>query len=136
MPITPAGGVDLSAGVQFQEQPSLTWWVDPETNRVQGTADGHRATAQAVEIMLNVERFRWQIYGPYFGMTWDNLIGQDPGYVASELQRRIKDALSVDRRVLGIRDFTYTVQARTLTASLTVQTVYGAFSQTVEVQAS
>lgn len=134
MAATPTGGADLSAGVVLQEQPSLTFWADPETNRIQGTADGLKATAQAVEIMLNVERFYWQIYGPHFGVSWKNLLGQDPGYAASELQRRIKDALSIDRRVLGIQDFTYTVDGHTLTASLTVRTVYGNFSQTVEVR--
>ena len=134
MAATPTGGVDLSAGVRFQEQPDLTFWADPDTDRIQGMADGLKAVAQAVEIMLSVERFRWQIYGPYFGVSWEHLLGQDPGYVASELQRRIRDALSIDRRVLGIDNFSYTVSGRTLTAELTVRTVYGAIRKTLEVQ--
>ena len=56
------------------------------------------------------ERFRWQIYSPYSGMQWDGLIGQDPGYVASELQRRITEALKMDDRVRGIPSFTYAVE--------------------------
>lgn len=134
MNTTPIGGTDLSAGVRFQEQPSLTWYADPETHRLQGLTDGLQAAAQAVEVMLSVERFRWQIYGPHFGVSWAGLIGQDPGYVASELQRRIRDALSVDRRVLGIQDFSYSAQGDTLTARFTVQTVYGDLRQTVEVR--
>lgn len=134
MAATPTGGADLSAGVRFQEQPDLTFWADPETNRIQGMADGLKAAAQAVEVMLSVERFRWQIYGPYFGVSWDGLIGQDPGYVASELQRRIRDALSIDRRVQGIEDFSYTVSGRAMTAQFTVRTVYGDIRKTLEVQ--
>lgn len=134
MAVTPTGGVDLSAGVVFQEQPSLTFWADPETHRIQGTADGLKAVAQSVETALNVERFQWQIYSPYFGVTWKGLVGNDPGYVASELQRRIRDALSVDRRVLGIQDFSYTADDGALTALFTVQTVFGDFRQTVEVR--
>lgn len=134
MSTTPTGGADLSRGVVFQEQPDLTFWADPDADRIQGTADGLKAAAQAVEVMLSVERFRWQIYSPYFGVSWDGLLGQDPGYTASELQRRIRDALSVDRRVLGIDDFSYTVSGRTMTAELTVRTVFGSIRKTLEVQ--
>ena len=86
-----------------------------------------------MEIILNVERFRWQIYRPYSGMQWNGLIGQDPGYVAAELQRRIQDALRMDDRVQGISDFSYTVSGNVLTASLTVNTVYGEVESSVEV---
>lgn len=132
MAALPVGGV-LSQGVQVQEQPSLTWYINKETGRIQGECDGLEAVRQAVEIILHVERFRWQIYSPYSGMQWEGLIGQDPGYVASELQRRIRDALSVDSRVRGISNFSYTVEGETLRASLTVNTVYGDTQTTVEV---
>ena len=73
-----ANPTDLQAGVTFEQQPSLTWYVDPHTRRIRGTADGLQAVTQAVEIMLTTERFYWQIYGPDFGMQWQDLIGQDP----------------------------------------------------------
>ena len=126
-------GMDLSAGVTFVSQPSRTWYINKEANRIQGECDGWQSVRQAVEIILNVERFRWQIYSPYSGMQWDGLIGQDPGYVASELQRRITDALLMDDRVRGISDFSYTVEGDALRASLTVNTVYGDTQTSVEV---
>ena len=129
----PTGGLDLSHGAVVEEQPSLTWAINKETQRIQGECDGLAAIRQAVEIILNVERFRWQIYSPYSGMQWEGLIGQDPGYVASELQRRIRDALSVDSRVTGLSGFSYSVSGNALTASLTVNTVYGDTQTTVEV---
>ena len=95
--------------------------------------DGWAAVQQAVQIILNVERFRWQIYSPNTGMQWDGLIGQDPGYVASEIQRRMLDALSVDDRVRGISDFEYSITGNAMTCSLTVNTVYGDIPTTVEV---
>ena len=101
MPTLPTSTIDLSAGVSFVSQPSRTWYINKETNRIQGECDGWYSVRQAVEVILNVERFRWQIYSPYSGMQWDGLIGQDPGYVASELQRRITDALKMDDRVRG-----------------------------------
>ena len=122
--------------VQFESQPTLTWYINKEKNRIEGTAEGLAAVRQAVEIILNVERFRWQIYRPYSGMEWDGLIGRDPGYVASELQRRIREALMMDDRVRGISGFSYSVDGDILTASLTVNTVYGDTQTTVEVEFS
>ena len=133
MPTLPTASIDLSAGVSFVSQPSRTWYINKEINRIQGECDGWQSVRQAVEVILNVERFRWQIYSPYSGMQWDGLIGQDPGYVASELQRRITDALLMDDRVRGISDFSYTVEGNTLRASLTVNTVYGDTQTSVEV---
>ena len=132
MAILPTGGT-IQSGVQFQQQPDRTWYINKETQRIQGDCDGWQAVRQAVEIILNVERFRWQIYRPYSGMQWEGLIGQDPGYVAAELQRRIREALTMDDRVRGISDFTYTMEGDRLTASLTVNTVYGDYETSVEV---
>ena len=130
MAVLPTGNLP---DVTFQQQPDLTWGIDKTTNRIRGTVTGWEAVRQAVEIILNVERFRWQIYRPYSGMQWNGLIGQDPGYVAAELQRRIQDALRMDDRVQGISNFSYTVSGDMLTASLTVNTVYGEAESSVEV---
>ena len=138
MPVLPdSGSVSLLPdGVQIVQQPSLTWGIDKGTNRIQWEIDGYQAVKQAVEIILNVERFRWQIYLPSSGMQWDGLIGQDPGYVASEVQRRILDALLMDDRVRGISNFEYTMSGEDFSASLTVNTVYGTVPATVEVKLS
>lgn len=119
--------------VRMRQQPDLTWGIDKRTNRIQGRISGLDAVRQAVEILLNTERFRWQIYQPYSGMQWEGLVGQDPGYVASELQRRIREALTMDDRVRGISGFSYSVTGDSLTASLTVNTVYGDTQLDVEV---
>ena len=135
MPTLPTSG-SLANGVAFEQQPDETWAIDKKTNRIVGTATGLEAVRQAVEIILNVERFRWQIYRSYSGMQWEGLIGQDPGYVASELQRRITEALAMDDRVRGISDFQYSVNGDSLTASMTVNTVYGDTQADVEVTLS
>ena len=133
MAILPTSSINITGGVNFQNQPSLSWYINKETNRIEGTVDGQAAVRQAVEIILNVERFRWQIYRPYSGMEWDGLIGQDPGYVGAELQRRVIDALTVDDRVTGISDYDYTVDGSSLSAVFTVNTVYGSIAESVEV---
>lgn len=132
MPTLPQGG-SLPPIVSVESLPSLTWYINKDTNRIQGTVDNYDAVVQAVQVILNVERFRWQIYSPYSGMQWRGLIGEDPGYVAAELQRRIRDALMMDDRVTGIKDFKYSIADDVLTASLTVTTVYGDVQTTTEV---
>lgn len=133
MAVLPTSSINITGGVNFQTQPSLSWYINKETNRIEGTVDGPAAVRQAVEIILNVERFRWQIYRPYSGMEWDGLIGQDPGYVGAELQRRVIDALTVDDRVTGISDYDYTVDGASLSAVFTVNTVYGSIAESLEV---
>lgn len=132
MPTLPQGGT-LPPTVEVTSQPSRTWYINKETNRIQGECDNWQAVRQAVEVILNVQRFKWQIYTPYSGMDWRNLIGEDAGYVASELQRRIRDALMMDGRVLGVSDYSYTIDGDALHVSLTVNTVYGDVAQTMEV---
>lgn len=125
-------GNALSSGVQIQRIPSMTWGI--QNGRIRGTVDGLEAVRQAVEIILNTERFRWQIYKPYSGVQLHTLIGQEPGYVAVELQRRIGEALSMDDRIHGISDFSHTIHEDSLTASMLVNTVYGSTPVTVEVK--
>ena len=133
MAVLPTSSINITGGVNFQNQPSLSWYINKETNRIEGTVDGQAAVRQAVEIILHVERFRWQIYKPYSGMEWEGLIGQDPGYVGAELQRRLVDALTIDDRVTGISNYEYTVDGNSLHATFTVDTVYGSFDESQEV---
>lgn len=125
MGILPSGGIDLSGSVQVRTQPSRTWYIDQETGRIGGTADGLQAMRQAVEIILRTERFRWQIYQPSSGVQLQELVGMDSGYAAVELCRRCAEALKMDDRVLGVEDYEYTLTGRVLSARFTVKTIYG-----------
>lgn len=133
MATLPQADIDLSQGVVFQDQPSLTWIADPVTRRLRGRGDNYEAVRQAVEVIVNVERFRWQIYSPNFGIELDGLLGNDPGFVASELRRRLTDAFLPDNRILGISDFSYTFQDTVLTAAVTADTVFGPVRTAMEV---
>lgn len=133
MAVLPTGADTLVSGVTFEREPSLTWCIDQTAGRIKGTVDGLEAVRQAAEIILNTERFRWQIYQPYSGVELTALIGQDPGYVAAELQRRVREALAMDDRITGVSGFSYTINGDALRASMTVNSVYGDTELTVEV---
>ena len=133
MAILPEGSVNLSQGVTIQNWPTRTYYVNPDTKHITGMADGIMAMRQAVEIIVNVERFFWQIYGPNFGMQWNGLIGRNHDYAAVEAQRRLRDAFSVDERIIDMRDYAYKSEGDKLNISFTVGTVYGDIEQNLEV---
>ena len=133
MAVLPVSNFDIEKCVSFENQPSLSWYINKETGRIEGTVDGLASLKQAAEIILNVERYRWQIYRHYSGMEWEGLIGQDPGYVGAELQRRLIDALTVDDRITGISDYRYEVDGHKLRARFGVDTVYGRYEAEQEV---
>ena len=125
MATLPEGNGVISAGVEYRQLPSLTWSINKETNRIEGYADRLTAVAQAAEIIINTERFEWQIYRAFSGVRLDDLLGPESDFVAAELQRRIREALSMDNRISGISDYAVTVDGDTMTVSFRVLTVYG-----------
>lgn len=136
MSTLPQGNTILSNGVIFEDQPTNTFYIDPVSKRVRGMDAGKNAMRQAVEIALSVERFKWGIYSANFGVDFSGIIGYETGYAAAVLEQRIKDALSIDNRVLGVKDFSYSASGGTLTATVIIQTVYGDISQNIEVMAN
>lgn len=131
MAVLPNDPFGLSDAASITSEPGLTWFLDGE--RINGTVDGYAAVKQAAEIILNTDRFRWQIYTPMSGVEYDGLIGLDVGYVAAELQRRIRDALVMDDRIRGIYNFTFTQNEDKLDVHFTVNTVYGQLEEEMEV---
>ena len=79
MPTLPTSTIDLSAGVSFVSQPPGRGISTRKPTASRGSATAGRSVRQAVEVILNVERFRWQIYSPYSGMQWDGSSGRTRG---------------------------------------------------------
>ena len=121
--------VGFATEIEYVSQPSLTWLINRQTMRVQTQTDGLEAVRQAVEIYLNTERFRWQIYTSRIGTELDTLIGDDAAYVESEIPRMVTDALMIDDRVLSVQDFEFNVKADSMTVKFVVVTVYGSITE-------
>jgi len=119
-------GVGLDTSLTYVDRPTNTFIIDWESKRIIGMDSGLAAMRQAVDIVLNTERFRWQIYSPNFGIELEELIGEEYDYVTSEIARRVEDAFSTDSRVLSVGDFIYTDQGHsTLKCSSKVNTIFG-----------
>ena len=123
--------IGFDTDITIASQPSKTWIIDKTQNQVSGMDNGLESVRQAVEIALNVERFRWQIYNTDFGSELEGLIGEDEAYITSELPRIVTDALSVDSRVISIDNWNFTRNGTTMTVSFSVHTVFGDFLQEV-----
>ena len=131
MSILPTSAAAADYAAQITEYPSDTWII--ADNTIIGMGTGREAMHQAVDAVLNVERFRYQIYTPNFGAELNNLIGKEPEYVESMLKRRISDALLVDKRILSVHDFSCEQTGIGIIAcSFHVRTVFGTLRKEVE----
>ena len=126
-------GVGLDVSLKHTEQPTNTFLIDWSSGQISGMDEGLKAMRQAVEIVLQNERFRWQIYDSNFGTELEDLIGEEYDYIGSELPRRIEEAFSMDSRILSIENFQFVEQGSgKVTVSFDVVTVYGTLSEEVE----
>jgi hypothetical protein len=118
--------VGFDTDIVIASQPSRTWIIDRDTMQVAGMDDGLEAIRQAVEIALDVERFRWTIYSANFGSELDELVGQDEALITAEIPRLVEGALSQDDRVIQVEDYVFTrTGPASMHVSFTVRTVYG-----------
>lgn len=127
--------LNIAEELDFEDYPTDTFYIDPNSRQIRGMVSGLEAMRQAVEVVLNVERFQFQIYSPNFGIELEGLIGQEQGYIASELQRRIKEALDQDERITDVTDFEYQVNSESMNVKFRINTVYGDIETGIEVVA-
>ena len=118
--------IGFDTDIVIASQPSKTWIIDRNTMQVACMDEGLEAVRQAVEIALDVERFRWTIYSANFGSELDELVGQDEALITAEIPRLVEGALSQDDRVVQVEDYVFTrTGPDSLHVSFTVHTVYG-----------
>lgn len=109
--------------------PSKTFPIDESA----GMIDNLEAVKQAVEIILDVNRFESPILPWSFGNEMRNLIGEPMDFAAIESERYIKEALKQDDRITDVVDFEFTENGGALLASYRVVTIYGDFTRETEV---
>lgn len=121
---------DSNSIVDFEiiTQPSKTYSI------VDGSiCDGLESVRQAIELILNTERYKYTIYSWNYGIELNDLFGQPKSYVIPELQRRITEALTQDDRVKSVDNFEFEVNKKIVSVSFTVHTIYGDISSGKEV---
>ena len=125
--------IGFDTDIVVASQPSKTWIIDRNTMQVSCMDSGLEAVRQAVEIALNVERYKWTIYGTNFGSELNDLVGEDEAYIMAEIPRLVEGALSPDNRVVSVDDYVYKkTDTNSMTVSFTVHTVFGDLVEVIE----
>lgn len=123
--------------VSFTTYPIQEWVLDEESQLLGDNVMDIKAIAQDVKFALSTERNMYPIMGSNFGVTLEDLIGQDAAYVRAQVKQRIKDALSIDDRIVSISSFKFEQpEPETLTVSFIVNTVLGNVEMTTEIVGS
>jgi hypothetical protein len=115
--ILPAGAT-LGVAEEEVRQPSRTYKLDLENNRIAGMVDGIDAVKQAAYKILDTERFSYFIYSGNYGR--EGGLGN-----AIDIERSISEALLQDDRITAIEDFQMTVTGDEATVRFTVVSIFG-----------
>ena len=118
------------------EYPTNTYYIGHVENgedRIVGYTDDLEAIKQAIYLILNIERYDHQIYSWDYGIELTDLFGKPISYVMSELPDRIKEALTMDDRIIDVVDFEFERHKNKLSTTFTVVTNIGNISSDLEV---
>lgn len=126
-------GAGFASAIQSVNQPTNTFIIDWTSKQIAKLDSGLAAMRQAVEIILQNERFRWQIYGSNFGSELSDLPGEEADYIIGDFPRRIEEAFSVDNRILGVENYFFQTTGDSMTISFDVITVFGTVSEEVTI---
>ncbi len=131
----PLSDVDFNGNIVVEKQPSLSYKMKHEKERIENTVDGIEAIKQMVYKTLMTDRYKYEIYTWNYGFEFDDLIGKPKEFVKAELPRRIEDALIIDDRVDEVTDFEFVdIDKITLGLKFTVKTTFGDVSFDWEVK--
>lgn len=112
--------------LEIEDEPSLNYKMNFETERVIGTCDELEAMKQVVFKILNTERYKYIIYSWDYGIELEDLFGMPVSYVCAELTDRIKEALTQDDRINDVSDFSFDFPKKSVIhVSFTVETIFG-----------
>lgn len=116
---------EMQEDFEIEEQPSRTYCLDVENNRINGLCDGIKAIEQSVYCILNTERFNHLIYSWNYGVEFKGLYGENDTYVIPEIERVVKEALMQDERIEDINDFNFISKNKAIIVQFKVITILG-----------
>lgn len=119
--------------IQIEEVIETTRTYKVIDNSVSGYIDDLEALQQAINNVLNTEKYEYPIYSFDYGIELENLLGKDLEYIKIELKRRIEDCLLEDERIISVSDFSFNQDEDSLYCSFNVISIYGEISIDKEV---
>lgn len=120
----PTSNTVLPSGISTSnEMTSYTFKI--KDNRIVGFVDEKEALIQAVNLVLQTERYTHCIYSWDYGTEIQNLYAIDPILTEARLQTRIEEALFVDTRIKSIEDFTVTQSKGKFLVTFAINSIFG-----------
>ncbi len=126
---------ELNFDFEIETVPSKTYYVNLDTLKVSGMAEGIEAIKQAIYFMLNIERYEYIIYSWDYGIELVDLFGRQTSYVLPELKRRITECLMQDDRIESVDNFEFEVNGNKVHATFACKTSLGSIyaEKTIEI---
>ena len=116
----------LDKDFEIEEQPSLTYGMQVDGNRIRGYTDGLEAVRQAILKIIMTERYQYVMYSWNYGIELMDLFGEPLTYVCPELNRRISEALLWDDRIQSVDGFAFDFPRKGIVhVAFTAHTVFG-----------
>ena len=106
--------------------PTLTYRIDLKNNRVQNWIDGQEAMKQAIFKILQTERYRYnKVYSANYGVELVDLFGMPKAFVIAEVERRVREALLWDERIIAVKNFTFESKKSSVIVQFQCDTIFG-----------
>ncbi|MBU5485253.1 DUF2634 domain-containing protein [Clostridium sp. MSJ-11] len=132
MSVLPQGAtIENDLEIEKVIESSKTYKIDFEKGKIIGYCNEVEALRQAVQLILNTERYEHLIYSWDYGSELRDLIGKDKDITESEIKRRIREALMQDDRVNNVDNFIFNYDKDGVTVDFTVFSIYGEFTESV-----
>ena len=122
----PLNDINTENGIEIVIQPSLSYKISIEKERIKSSIDGIEAIKQTIYKILSTDRYKYEIYNWNYGIDIGELIGRPKDYVKAVLPGKIEDALKPDDRIKSVYDFKFTdIDKITLAVKFYVKTIFG-----------
>lgn len=115
--------------------PTRTYRFNFDTGEISIRIDGLEAVQQFIQKAIATVRFRFVIYSDQYGCEINDLFGKgfSEGFICSEIERVITEALIYDDRIEEVHSFDISLDGDTVYINFTVETAEGTLSQKVTV---
>jgi len=125
----------LTPDIQIIERPTKTYAMNLSGADITDFVDNLKAMEQAVYKIIRTERYRYKIYSWNFGIELEDLFGMPVSYCIPEIERRIREALLQDTRIIEVIDFEFdTPKKGVVFTRFKVVTIFGNIDADKEVQ--
>lgn len=130
----PSTGVLLQQNFQITEQPTKTYKLELDKNRVRNYTEKLEAMQQAIYHILQTERYQYTMFSWNYGIETLDLYGEPLSFICPELERRITEALLWDSRITAVGEFQFdTANKGSVLVTFTVHTIFGSVTAEKEV---